>query len=43
MPHAAAGNRGGFPIATIASLPSQAFVPADPGLLERPPKLVMSI
>jgi hypothetical protein len=43
MPHAAAGDRSGFPIATIASLPSQAFVSADPGLLERPPKLVTSI
>jgi hypothetical protein len=43
LPHAAGSDRNGLPIATIVSLPPRAFMPANPGLLERPPKLPLSI
>jgi hypothetical protein len=43
LPHAAGSDRNGRPIATIVSLPPRAFIPANPGLLERPPKLPSSI
>jgi hypothetical protein len=43
LPHAAGSDRNGLPIATIVSLRPRAFVPANPGLLERPPKLPSSI
>jgi hypothetical protein len=42
LPHAAGGQTD-FPIAIVVPLPLQAFVPADPSPLERPPKLLLSI
>jgi hypothetical protein len=43
LPHAAGGTLNGFPIAPIVPLSLQAFVSADPGPLERPPKLPLAI
>jgi hypothetical protein len=43
LPHAAGSDRIGLPIATIVSLRPRAFMPTNPGLLERPPKLPSSI
>jgi hypothetical protein len=43
LPHATGSDRNSLPIATIVSLPLRAFIPANPGLLERPPKLPSSI
>ena len=40
---AATGNPNSDPVVAIVWLPPRAFVPADPGLLERPPKLLLSI
>jgi hypothetical protein len=43
LPHAAGSDQNGLPIVSIVSLPPRAFMPANPGLLERPPKLLSSI
>jgi hypothetical protein len=43
LPHAATGNPNSVPVAAIVSLPPRTFAPADPGLLDRPPKLLLSI
>ena len=40
MPHAAPARAADRVLAVIVSLPPAALVPADPGLLERPPKLL---
>jgi hypothetical protein len=43
LPNAAGANVNGNWIIAFVSLPPRALLPADPGLPERPPKLLMSI
>jgi hypothetical protein len=43
LPHAAGASANNFAIAAIVSLLPRAFMPADPGMLERPPKLPLSV
>ena len=43
LPLAADADANDLPIAAIVLLPPRALVPADPRLLERPPKLLSSI
>jgi hypothetical protein len=43
LPHAAGAGANSLRVAAIVSLLPRAFMPADPGMLERPPKLPFSV